>query len=115
MTLEALRIGQIREHAWPLVSGSFPGGSDGKEAACNMGDLDSISALGRSPEDGNGNPLQYSWASLVAQMVKNLPATWETWIQSLRWEDPLKKAIGNPPQYSCLENSMDRGTWHRVA
>ena len=50
---------------------AFPGGSDGKESACNEGDLGSIPGLGRSPEEGNGNPLQYS----------------------------------------CLENSMDRGAW----
>ena len=50
---------------------AFPGGSDGKESACNAGDLGSIPGLGRSPEEGNGNPLQYS----------------------------------------CLENSMDRGAW----
>ena len=49
----------------------FPGGSDGKESACNVGDLGSIPRLGRSPGEGNGNPLQYS----------------------------------------CLENSMDRGFW----
>ena len=36
-------------------------------------------------------PLQYSWASLVAQLVKNVPAMWETWVQSLGWEDPLEK------------------------
>ena len=39
----------------------FPGGSDGKESACNAGDPGSIPGLGRSPEEGNGNPLQYSW------------------------------------------------------
>ena len=38
-----------------------------------------------------GYPLQYSWASLVAQLVKNLPAMRETWVQSLGWEDPLEK------------------------
>ena len=38
----------------------FPGGSDGKESACNIGDPGSILGLGRSPEEGNGNPLQYS-------------------------------------------------------
>ena len=38
-------------------------------------------------------PLQYSWASLVAQLVKNLPAMWETWVQSLGWEDPLASSI----------------------
>ena len=40
-----------------------------------------------------GNPLQYSWASLVSNLVKNLPAMWETWVQSLNWEDPLEKGI----------------------
>ena len=40
-----------------------------------------------------GYPLQYSWASLVAQMVKNLPAMWETWVRYLVWEDPLEKEM----------------------
>ena len=52
----------------------FPGGSDSKESACNVGDLGSIPGLGRFPGGGHGNPLQYSWASLVAQTVKNPPA-----------------------------------------
>ena len=47
--------------------------------------------LGRSTEEGIGYPLQYSWASLVAQLVKNPPAIREAWIQSLGWEDPLEK------------------------
>ena len=59
------------------------------------------------------------WASLVAQMVKNLPAMWETQFQSLVWEDPLQERNGNPLQYYCLKNSMDRGarwaTVHGVA
>ena len=50
-------------------------------------------------------------ASLVAHMVKNLPVAPETWVQSLSREDPLGKGIGYPLQYSCLENSMDRGVW----
>ena len=69
----------------------FPGGSDGKESACSVGDLGSIPGLGRSSGEGIGYPLQYSWASLVAQLVKNPPAMWETWVQSLGWEDPLEK------------------------
>ena len=69
----------------------FPCGSAGKESACSVGDLGSISALGRSPGEGKGYPLQYSWASFVDQLVKNLPAVWETWVQSLGWEDPLEK------------------------
>ena len=50
-----------------------------------------IPGLGRSAGEGIGYPLQYSWASLVAQLVKNLPAMQETWVQSLGWEDPLEK------------------------
>ena len=50
-------------------------------------------------------------ASLVAQLVKNLPAMQETWVQSLGWEDPLEKGTALL-QYSCLENSMGRGAWH---
>ena len=69
----------------------FPGSLAGKESACNTADPDLIPGLGRSPGEGNGYPLQYSWASLVAQLVKNLPAMQETWIRSLGWEDPLEK------------------------
>ena len=50
-----------------------------------------IPGSGRSSGERIGYPLQYSWASLVAQMVKNPPATWETWVRSLDWEDPLEK------------------------
>ena len=50
-----------------------------------------LPGLGRSAGEGIGYPLQYSWASLVAQLVKNLPAMWETWVQSLDWQDPLEK------------------------
>ena len=52
-----------------------------------------IPVSGRSAEEGIGYPLQYSWASLVAQLVKNPPAVWETWIQSLGREDPLEKEL----------------------
>ena len=50
-----------------------------------------IPGSGRSPEEGKGYPLQYSWASLVAQLVKNPPAMQETWVRSLGWENPLEK------------------------
>ena len=49
-----------------------------------------IPGLGRSTGEGISYPLQYSWASLVAQLIKNPPATWETWVQFLDWEDPLE-------------------------
>ena len=64
-----------------------------KKSTHNVGDLGSIPELGRSPGEGIGYPLQYSQASLVAQMVKNLPAMWDTWVQSLNWEDTLEKEI----------------------
>ena len=69
----------------------FPDSSVGKESACNAGDPSLIPGLGRSAGEGTGYPLQYSWASLVGQLVKNPPAMWETWVQSLGWEDPLAK------------------------
>ena len=58
----------------------FPGSSAGKESTCNAGDPSLILRLGRIPEEGIGYPLQYSWASLMAQMVKNQPAMQETWV-----------------------------------
>ena len=68
-----------------------PGGPAGKESACNAGDPGSIPGSGRSAGEGIDYPLQYSWASLVAQLVKNLPAMWETWVPFLGWEDSLEK------------------------
>ena len=68
----------------------FPGGSAGKEFACNARDPGLIPGSGRPAGEGIGYPLLYSWASLVAQLVKNLPAMQETWVQSLRWEAPLE-------------------------
>ena len=58
----------------------FPDSSVGKESACNAGDPGLIPGLGRSTGEGIGYPLQYSWASLVAQLVNNLLAMWETWV-----------------------------------
>ena len=71
----------------------FCDSSVGKEPACNAGDPCLIPGSGRSPGEGIGYPLEYSWASLVAQTVKNPPAIWETWVQPLGWEDPLEKGM----------------------
>ena len=71
----------------------FPDNSVGKESACNEGDPSSIPGLGRSTGEGIGYPLQYSWGSLVSQLVKNLPEMLETWVQSLGWEDPLEQGM----------------------
>ena len=73
---------------YQMIFMSFPGSSDGKESAYNAGDPGSIPGSGRSPGKQRGYPLQYSWASLVAQMVKNLPTMQDTWVQSLGQEDP---------------------------
>ena len=85
----------------------FPHSSVGKESACNAGDPGWIPGSGRSSGEGIGYPLEYSWASLVAQLVKNLPTMRETWVQSLHWEDPRREGKGYPLQYSGLENSTD--------
>ena len=65
--------------------------SAGKESACNAGDPGSIPGSGISPGEGIGYSLQYSWASLMIQTVKNTPALQENWVPSLGWEDPLEK------------------------
>ena len=62
------------------MDGGFPHSSVGKESACNAGDPGLIPVSGRSAGEGIGYPLQYSWVSLVVQLVKNLPAVWETWV-----------------------------------
>ena len=74
---------------WATVHGieesghGFPDSSFGKESTCNAGDPDLISGSGRSAGEGTGYPLQYAWASLVAQLVKSQPTIQETWIRSL--------------------------------
>ena len=85
----------------------FPGSSAGKVSTCNAGNLGSISGSGRSPGEEIGYPLQDSWASLVAQLIKNLPTVRETWVRSLGWEDPPEEGEPYPLQYSGLENSTD--------
>ena len=74
-----------------ILTKGFPNSSVGKEAACNAGDPSSIPGLGRSPGEGIGYPLQYSWASPVAQLVENPSAIHESWVRSLGCEDPLEK------------------------
>ena len=87
----------------------FPGSSVGKKSTCNARDHGSTPGSGRSPGEGIGYPLQYSWASLVAQTVKNLPAMWEAWVQSLGWEDPLEKAMAIHSRILAWRIPMDRG------
>ena len=69
----------------------FPGGSAGKESVYNAGDPGLIPGSGRSAREGIGYPLQYSWASLTAQLVKNLPAMWETWFNPWVGKTPWRR------------------------
>ena len=69
----------------------FPHRSVGKESTCNAGDPGSIPGSGGSAAERIGYPLQYFGASLMAQLLKDPPAMWKTWVWSLGWEDPLEK------------------------
>ena len=69
----------------------FPDSTVGKESTCNVGDPGSIPGSGRSTGERIGYPLQYSWASLMAQVVKNPPAMQKTWVRSLGWGNPVEK------------------------
>ena len=73
-----------------------------------------IPELGRSPGEGIGYPLQYSWASLVLQMVKNSPAMQETWVRSLGWEDPLEKGMATHSSILAWRIPMDKGAWRAI-
>ena len=89
----------------------FPSSSAGKESACSAGGPDSIPESGRSPGEGISYPLQYSWASLVAQTVKKPPVMQETQVQSLGGEDPLEKGMATHSSILTWKNPMDRGAW----
>ena len=83
----------------------FPGRSVDKESTCNSGDPISIPGLGKSPGEGIGYPLRYSWASQVAQAVKNPPAMRETWVQSLGCKIPWRRAWQPTPVFLPGESS----------
>ena len=91
-------------HCYMPIMG-VPGSSAGEESTCNAGDPNLIPGLGRSTER-IGYPLQYSWASPVPQMVKNLPAKQKIWVRSLGRENSPGVGNSNPLQYSCLGKSM---------
>ena len=89
----------------------FPGSSAGKESTCIARDPGSILWLGRSPGEKMGYPLQYSWASLVTQLVRNPPAMWEACVRPLGWEDALKEGMATYSSILALRIPMDRGSW----
>ena len=84
-----------------------PSSSVGEESTCNEGNSGSIPGSGRSTGEGKCYPFWYSWASLVAQLVKNPPTMWETWVRSLNWEDILEK--GKATHSSTLASRIP---WH---
>ena len=86
-----------------MGSMGFPGSSAGKESACNVGDPGSIPGSGKSPGEGIGYPLQYSWASLVALMAMQ-----ETQVQSLGWEDPLEEGMATHSSILAWRIPMDK-------
>ena len=82
--------------------------------SADAGDIRHVSSIprsGRCPEGGHGNPLQYSWASLVAQTVKNPPAMREIQVQSLGQEDPLEEGMATHSIILAWRIPMDRGAW----
>ena len=91
-----------------LYDQSFPDSSVGKESTCNAGDPSSIPGLGKSAGEGIGYPFQYSWASLVPQLVKNPPEMWEIWVRSLGWEDPLEEGMAIHSSILAWRIPMDR-------
>ena len=73
-----------------------------------------IPGLASSPGEGIDYPLQYSWAFLVAQTVKNPLAVWENWVQSLGWEDPLEEGMATHSSILAWRLPMDRGAWRAI-
>ena len=91
----------------------FPDSSVDKESACNAGDPGSIPGLGRSTRKGIGYPVQYCWASLVAQLVKNPPAMQDIWVLSLGWKilwrrERLPSPVFSPGEFHGLSMESHR-------
>ena len=94
----------------------FPASWAGKESACNAGGPGLIPGAGRSPGEGIGYPHQYSWASLVAQLVRNLPAMWrpefDCWVRKIPWRRkrlPTPGFLGFPDGSDGKESACNVG------
>ena len=109
--MDCIVHGVTKSCTWLSDFWGFPCSSAGKESTCNAGDPDSILGSESSPGEGIGYPLQYPWASLVAQTVKGLPVMWETWVWSLGWEDPLEEGRATHSGTLSWRIPMDRGAW----
>ena len=104
--------GRVR-YIFPICNFFFP--IKASPSTCNAGDPSSIPGFGRSPGEGKGYPLQYSWASLVTQVVKNLLVTWETWVRSLGREDPWKRErLSTPVFWPGWTRTNSHGLFHGV-
>jgi len=73
-----------------------------------------IPGSGRSPGEVIAYKFQYSWVSLVAQMVKNPPAMWETWVRSLGWKDPVEEGMATYSSILAWRIPMDRAAWRTI-
>ena len=82
-----------------FLNSGFRDSSVGKESTCNAGDPNSVPRLGRSARKGIGYALQYSWTSLVAQLVKNLPAMWKTWVNPWVGKIPWRRGRLSTPVF----------------
>ena len=85
----------------------FPGSSAGEESACNAGDPGLVPWLVKSPVEGISYPLQYSWASLVAQIVKNLQKTRVPWVGKIPWRREWQPTLVFLPRESHGQRSLE--------
>ena len=92
----------------------LPGSSASRESSYNAGDPGLIPRSRSAPGEGVGYPLQYSWASKVAQTITTLLTIWETWVRSLVWDDPLEKGMATQSSILAWRISMDRGAWWAI-
>ena len=117
VVISALEPSDFSIHVYPfssllffsvMVYRGFPDSSVGKESACNAGDPSSVPGSGRSPGEGLGYPLQYSWVSLMAWLVKNLPAMQETpvWFLGLGRSSGAEKGFYKHVLYVIIYNHI---------
>ena len=111
MTRAALGVCGTYNCRCPASGEGFPGSSADKESAHNAGDPSLTPGLGRAPGEGISYPLQYSWASLAAQTVKNLSAMWATWVKSLGWENSMEEGMATHSRILARRIPMDREVW----
>ena len=94
----------------------FPVISADEDSTCNAGDPSSIPGLGRSPGEGIGYPLQYSWAYLVTQLVKNPPELWETWVGKIPWRrERLSTPVFWPGEFYTVQGVTKSDTTERLS